>query len=161
MWRYGDTMTHWQRGEAEIERLIAEGQLERLHGPAMDGEPWLAKAQESLDGARILADDKPNPAYANAYDACRMAAWAVLAQQGLRATTKGGHAAAATAVHAQFGNAFDLLQAHRVRRNVMEYGTRSGNPADAVTATEAADAIVDAAAIIEAAELLLPNLSVF
>lgn len=154
-------MTRWQRGEAEIQRLITEGHLERLHGSAMNGAPWLVKARESLDGARLLADDKPNPAYANAYDAARMAAWAVLAHQGLRATTRGGHAAAATAVRAQFGNAFDLLQAHRVRRNAMEYGTRSGGPADAVTPTEAHEVIGDAAAMIEAAERLLPNLDVF
>lgn len=154
-------MTRWQRGEAEIERLIAEGHLERLRGSAMNGEPWLVKARESLDGARLLADDKPNPAFANAYDAARMAAWAVLAHQGLRATTKGGHAAAATAVRAQFGNVFHLLQVHRIRRNAMEYGTRSGGPADGVTPEEAHEAIEDASAMIEAAERLLPNLGAF
>lgn len=154
-------MTRWQRGATEIQQLIAEGHLERLRGSAMNGAPWIAQARESLEVAESAADRNPGPAYAVAYDASRLAAWAVLAQQGLRVTTRGGHAAAATAVRAQFGNAFTVLQAHRVRRNGIEYGTRDGAPADTVTADEAHEAIEDALAMIDAAERLLPELGVF
>ncbi len=41
-------MTRWQRGEAEIERMLADGQLQVLIGAAADGGQWLAKARRTL-----------------------------------------------------------------------------------------------------------------
>lgn len=151
----------WTQGEATVTQLLTERRLERLRGAAANGEPWIAKARKTLDSARTLVDRDPESAYATAYDAARQATWGLLAHQGLRATSIGGHKAAEDVIRAQFGNIFSGFQILRVRRHVLEYGTRSGVPADAVASDEAADAADDAAEIIDAAERLLPNLGIF
>jgi hypothetical protein len=38
-------MTRWQRGEAEIARLLAGGELQLLAGGAAEGAQWLKKAR--------------------------------------------------------------------------------------------------------------------
>ena len=68
--RSGPPMTTWQKGRADIERLLATGDLDRA---------------------------QPTGALQNGYDAARKAAIALLAAQGLRGTTDGGHRALATA----------------------------------------------------------------
>ena len=83
-------MTRWQRGEADIERLLAQGELQSLTGAAADGAQWLSKARRTLSTAKGVADADPDSAFTLAYDAARFACTALLAQQGLRATTKGG-----------------------------------------------------------------------
>jgi hypothetical protein len=45
----------------------------------------------STTRARLIADTDAESAYVTAYDAARFALVGVLAQQGLRATQKGGH----------------------------------------------------------------------
>ena len=96
-------MTRWQRGEAEIERMLADGQLQVLTGAAADGGQWLAKARRTLSTAAGVAVPDPDSAFTLAYDAARFACTALLAQQGLRATTRGGHYAVELAVRGQFG----------------------------------------------------------
>jgi hypothetical protein len=44
-------MTRWQRGEAEIERMLADGELQTLTVAAADGEQWLSKARRTLTTA--------------------------------------------------------------------------------------------------------------
>lgn len=83
-------MTRWQRGEADIERMLTEGELQALTGAAADGKQWLAKARRTLGTAAGAADTDPDSAFTLAYDAARFACTALLAQQGLRATTRGG-----------------------------------------------------------------------
>jgi len=51
--------------------------------------------------AETLVDTDASSTVTLAYDAARFAALALLAQQGLRATTKGGHLAVDDAVRAQ------------------------------------------------------------
>jgi hypothetical protein len=55
-------MTRWQRGEAEIERMLAGGEVEVLTGAAADGEPWLSKARRTLSTAAGAADTDPDSA---------------------------------------------------------------------------------------------------
>jgi ABC-type xylose transport system substrate-binding protein len=93
-------MTRWSIGEASIEELLKAGELQHLVGDAAHGEPWLAKAATTLSSARRLANDDPASAYVLAYDAARQACVGVLAQQGLRPTTSGGHYAVDRAVAA-------------------------------------------------------------
>jgi hypothetical protein len=91
-------------------------------------------------------------AYQLAYDAFRKSAASLLAVQGLRATSRGGHIAIQEAVLAQFGStvrAFRSFSRIRRARNSFEYpstvapGPSSDDVTDAITAaTQARDAAV-------------------
>src|SRR5215469_13677707 len=106
-------MTRWQRGEADMERLLAEGDLQSLIGAAADGAQWLSKARRTLSTATGAAEADPDSAFTLAYDAARFACTALLAQQGLRPTTRGGHYAVEVAVREQFSGKFSQFGALR------------------------------------------------
>lgn len=95
-------MARWKRGEAEVEVLIAAGSLQKLTGAAANGARLLKKAVVTLETARSAVERDPDSAYVLAYDAARQALTALLAHQGLRPTTKGGHYAVEQAAQAQF-----------------------------------------------------------
>jgi hypothetical protein len=82
----------------------------------------------------------------------------LLAHQGLRPTTKGGHYAVEQAVRAQFGPGFRQVGALRRRRNELEYPER---PGDDATHNEATEAVENAQAILTAAQGLLDQLGLF
>ena len=96
-------MARWKPGEAEVEALIAAGELQKLTGEAANGARLLTKAAVTLATARSAAERDPDSAFVLAYDAARQAMTALLAHQGLRPTTKGGHFAVERAARAQFG----------------------------------------------------------
>jgi hypothetical protein len=93
-----------------------------------------------------------------AYDAARFACIALMAQQGLRATTSGGHYAVERVVRAQFGEGFRPFADLRRRCNELEY---PHVPGDAATADEAEQAVEVAERLIAAADQLLGQLSFF
>jgi hypothetical protein len=100
----------------------------------------------------------PDSAFVLAYDAARSAATALLAQQGLRPTTKGGHYAVEHAVRAQFGPGFRQFGALRRRRNELEYPER---PDDYATVDEAKESIESAESIVTAAKGPIEQLGLF
>jgi len=151
-------MSRWPRGEAEIEQLIASMQLQQVIGDEAHLAHLLRKASRTLESAGKIADQDPDGAYVFAYDAARYSATAILAQQGLRPTTSGGHYAVEVALRAQFGDAFRPFGAMRRRRNELEYPTRSG---ETTTPDEAQRAIHDAEGLLQVAQQLIPTLSVF
>jgi len=151
-------MTRWQRGEAEIERMLAGGELEVLTGAASDGEPWLSKARRTLGTAAGAVGTDPDSAFTLAYDAARFACTALLAQQGLRVTTRGGHYAVEVAVRSQFGATFDRYGGLRRQRNDIEYPV---NAAARLAADDARSAIAVATELTDAAEQLLPHVGLF
>jgi hypothetical protein len=151
-------MPRWARGEAEIEQLIARGELGSVAGAAADGGPLLDQARRTAATAAELVSSDPHSAYVLAYDAARFACIALLAQQGLRATTSGGHFAVEQSVRAQFGDGFRPFGALRRRRNELEYPHL---PADTASSEEAGDAAGTAQRLISAASELLPQLSFF
>jgi hypothetical protein len=79
-------------------------------------------------------------------------------QQGLRATTNGGHYAVERAVRAQFGDGFRSFGALRRRRNELEYPHM---PSDSATTDEAREAAETAERLISAATALLPQIAFF
>ena len=85
-------------------------------------------------------------------------AYAVLAQQGLRPTTAGGHYVIEEAIRAQFGPVLRAFGGLRRRRNELEYPLY---PTEQANAAEAAETLTTAAEIIEAATKLLPSLGFF
>ncbi|HUD39238.1 MAG TPA: hypothetical protein VMR14_20235 [Streptosporangiaceae bacterium] len=151
-------MTRWNRGQAEIEQLIHRRELEHITGAAADGSPLLRQAKTTAATATTLVQADAYSAYILAYDAARFACTALLAQQGLRPTTNGGHTAVATAVQAQFGPGFRPFSTMRRRRNELEY---PHVPGEMATTTEAQQAISDTASLIAAAEQLIHQLTFF
>ncbi|GAA2872636.1 hypothetical protein GCM10010517_33070 [Streptosporangium fragile] len=151
-------MTRWTRGEADVERMLVSGELQRVRGDAADGSGWLEKAATTLASAEGLKATDPNSAYTLAYDAARFACAGLLAQQGLRATTSGGHYAVQQTVIRQFGPAFEPYGTLRRRRNELEYPEF---PDEAVEEAEADHAIAAARSLIDAADKLLGHLGLF
>jgi HEPN domain-containing protein len=151
-------MPKWARGEAEVEQLLARGELERVTGAAADATPLLEQARKTAATAAGLVSSDAYSACVLAYDAARFACIALLAQQGLRATTSGGHYAVEQAVRAQFGDGFRPFGTLRRRRNELEYPHL---PSDAATPEEAEQAAGTAQRIITAADTLLPQVSFF
>ncbi len=151
-------MARWQRGEAEVEQLARQGELEHVTGAAADGAPLLAQARRTTATAASVVHADAHSAYILAYDAARYACIALLAQQGMRATTSGGHYAVERAVRAQFGEGFRPFADLRRRRNELEYPRL---PADTTTADEAQQAVETAQRLITAASQLLGQLSFF
>jgi hypothetical protein len=151
-------MSRWGRGEAIVERQLSASELQSVLGASANGTPWLTKAARTIETAAGLTTVDPSSAITLAYDAARFAAMAVLAQQGLRATTKGGHLAVDEAMRAQFGDAFRPYRSLRIRRNELEY---PDHPDELVEPDEAAEAVESSRAIIDAAAKLLPHLGLF
>ncbi len=151
-------MTRWTRGQAEIEQLLRRRELEHVTGAAADGRPLLRQAKTTAATAATLTHADPYSAYILAYDAARFACTALLAQQGLRPTTDGGHTAVAAAVRAQFGPGFRPFATMRRRRNELEY---PHTPGETATTSEAQQAITDTTAVITAAEQLIDQLTFF
>ncbi|MGQ0624017.1 MAG: HEPN domain-containing protein [Sporichthyaceae bacterium] len=151
-------MVRWNRGEAEVEALIATGDLQRLTGEAANGARLLEKARVTLETARLAAERDPDSAFVLAYDAARQALTGLLAQQGLRPTTKGGHYAVEQVARAQFGAGFRQFGALRRRRNELEYPQL---PGDDASAEEAGEGIESAQAIVTAVEGLIGQVGLF
>lgn len=114
----------WEVGRDRIAALIERGALEVV-------APDEGVALRLLDDARrhlgtavtAKADGDLSGAYQLAYDALRKSASALLAVQGLRSTSRGGHVAVQDAVLAQFGDIASLRAFNRMQRarNRFEY----------------------------------------
>lgn len=142
----------WQRGRSDIARLIRDGELDRVAPSDAVAARLLADAEAHIALASKGIEDDPAGALQLSYDASRKASAALLAAQGLRSTTKGGHIAVVDAVKAQFNDrggmeVFGRLHALRRRRNRTEYPDLDSpgvNEDDARQALDTARAVVDA-----------------
>lgn len=115
----------WEQGRAVIEQLLREGSLQRVTASREHAERLVAQARRHLLSAQTIADSDPDGAYAALYDAARKALTAVLANQGLRPTTQGGHRAVYDAVRAQLdpplGGRLRPFDRMRRQRHDVEY----------------------------------------
>ena len=149
----------WARGRAEVERLLSTGDLEQVVPSAGVASRLLADATAHTRLASMGAADDPAGALQLSYDASRKAAAALLAVQGLRATTRGGHIAVIDAVRAQFNDrggmeVFGRLNALRRRRHRAEYPDEDSPEVDE---DDARHALNTARAVIDAAERLIDS----
>lgn len=155
-------MTQWNQGRATIDALIASGELERVPASQQAAEAELARARTHVGSARQLSDADPEGAYILAYDAARRALAAVLQNQGLRATSRGGHTAIYEAVRAQLdpplGSILRPFNRMRARRNEVEYRS---SEAPRVTPAEVTADLTKVDALIELAEKAIPNMPVY
>jgi hypothetical protein len=145
----------WERGRADIERLITDGEIDRVSPSSEVAARLLTASDAHIVLASKGIEDDPAGALQLSYDAARKASAALLAVQGLRATTRGGHTAVIDAVKAQFNDRgmeiFGRLHALRRRRNRTEYPDLDSpgvNEDDARQALETARAVVDAAKLL-------------
>jgi hypothetical protein len=83
---------------------------------------------------------------------------ALLAHQGLRTKASGHHIATEEVVRAQFGGPFGAFGALRRRRSEIEYPR---HPADDVTNSEAAEAVASSRSLLDAADALLGELTIY
>jgi uncharacterized protein (UPF0332 family) len=156
-------MTRWRNGETVIERLLNENHLERVPADPDVATNLVEIATRHAHTAAQAAPSDPDGALAMAYDAIRKAATALLAHQGLRPTSRGGHIAVVDATEAQFPNVPGLRSLDRLRRrrNQAEYPdpARYGE----ISTDEANDAATNAEHACNAASQLLdrPELGVF
>ncbi len=156
-------MTRWRHGEAAVERMLDAGELDQVPADRDTVALLIGAAERHVASASSLVGSDLDAAYALAYDAGRKAATALLAHQGLRPTTKGGHLAVVRAMREQFPSVPGLttLDMLRRRRNQTEYPEPTGH--DPLTGEEVEEAIVVARTVIASASQLLdqPQVGVF
>lgn len=150
----------WEPGRAEIDKLLRDGELERVTPSEDVARRLLADARAHIALATKGVEEDPSGALQLSYDAARKTAAALLAVQGLRATTRGGHIAVIDATRAQFDErrggqgTFGRLHRLRRRRNATEYPDASS---PGVTEDDARQALVTARETLEAAGRLIDN----
>jgi hypothetical protein len=116
-------VARWRKGEEQVAMLIEQRHLQQVAADSETAAALLASAARHVESARRTVDADPEAAYALAYDAARKSATALLAHQGLRPTTAGGHIAVVDAMRAQFPGVPGLISLDRLRRrrNQAEY----------------------------------------
>jgi hypothetical protein len=105
----------WQPGRDKVAELLDAAELQQVAADHRIARLLLDDAARHLATATVaLASGDLSGAYQLAYDALRKSAASLLAEQGLRATSRGGHIAIQEAAQAQFGStvrAFKSLDA--------------------------------------------------
>ena len=152
----------WNQGRATIDKLIADGELQRVPPSREHADQLLAQARKDLSSAELLRSSNPKRAYESLYDATRMALTAVLENQGLRPTSRGGHIAPYSAVSGQLdppmGAALRPFDRMRRTRNRSEYPSFT---TPEVTADNVIADLSAATAIVETCENVLDEMSPF
>lgn len=152
----------WNHGRDTVERLLAENRLQRVPPSRDQADRLISQARTHLASAAIICQTDPPGGYAMAYDAARKALTAVLENQGLRPTTRGGHLAVYDAVRAQIvppmGQVLQPFDRMRRQRHDAEYP-----PADApgLTPEDVWEDIPKATAVVDLAERILDQMSPF
>jgi hypothetical protein len=139
-------MPTWLRGRVAIERLLATGELERVQPSDTTVRRLLTTAAAHIDLARKGVDDDPDGAFQLGYDAARKSCAALLAVQGLRATS-GGHLAVQEAIREQFAGPNGVKVFERLGRlRRQRHATAYPDPDSPTVTTDDARACLDLAA---------------
>lgn len=143
----------WEQGREAIDRMVADGELQRVHASREQADRLIAQARIHIDSALKVCDADPPGGFALAYDGARKALTAVLENEGLRPTTRGGHLAVFEAVRAQLdppmGKILRQFNRMRARRNDAEYPPVDSpeiTPNDVREAQKTAEGLIDLAA---------------
>lgn len=151
-------MSRWKPGQAEVQGLIDQRELQKVPASSVQAQALLVDAERHFRSAEMIAKSDPSAAYAVMYDGARKALAAILTQQGLRATSKGGHLAVQNAVEAQFGQARQVVRPFnriRRRRNDAEYPSVD-NPT--IDTDEVLRDLPKARALADAAAKIIPQI---
>ncbi len=152
----------WNQGRSQVDKLIADGELQRVPANREHADQLLVQARKDLASAQLLVDANPKRAYESLYDAARMALTAVLENEGLRPTSRGGHIAPYAAVSAQLDpplgatlRPFDRMRRTRNRSEYPSFTTPD------LTADNARADLSVATSIVEVCEGVLDQMSPF
>lgn len=156
-------MVRWNKGSEVVGRLLDARHLERVPADVDTVAALIASARRHIASAVTTGSDDPEGAFTLAYDAARKTATALLAHQGLRPTSGGGHIVIVEAMNAQFPGVAGLKSIDRLRRRRNQAEYPDPQQYDPVTADEVDDAIEAARACVSAAEKLIaaPQLGVY
>ncbi len=156
-------MPRWNKGSEVIERLLDARQLDHVPADADIVAALIASANRHVASAVTTAADDPEGAFALGYDAARKSATALLAHQGLRPTSDGGHIVIVEAMNAQFPGVAGLKSIDRLRRRRNQAEYPDPHNYDPVTTKEVEDAIGAARDCLAAAQKLIgaPQLGIF
>jgi hypothetical protein len=152
----------WNQGCEVIDRMIAASELQRVPASREHADRLILQARKHLISADEISDDDPAGGYTLVYDAARKALTAVLENQGLRPTTRGGHLAVYDATRAQLdppmGQVLRPFDRMRRQRHDVEYP-----PADApqISADDVREDAAKASAIVDLSERVLDQMSPF
>jgi hypothetical protein len=150
----------WQQGREALDGMIARGELERVPASRDHADLLLSQARLHVASAAAIADSDPAGAYQLLYDAARKSLAAVLENQGVRATSRGGHIAVRDAVTAQLdpplGGVLRPFDRLRRRRNQVEYPSTA---APGVSAEEVERDVPKVEQIIDVAAKVLDQMS--
>lgn len=154
----------WQQGRARVEEMLrgTPATLQQVQPSREHADRLLRQSRAHLATAAKVAGDDPAGAYGLLYDAARKALTAVLENQGLRPTSRGGHLAGYRAVTAQLdpplGRTLRPFDRLRRTRNDAEY---PATDADELTAEQVIEDLPKAIAIVELAVQVLDEMSPF
>lgn len=150
-------MSRWQKGEATIERLLADGELQQVTGAQADGQPWIPKhaahappRPNSSTRIRTVRTSSPTTPRGSP-------AWPCSPTKA-SAPPPGGHYAVDIAVREQFGGPFEQFGALRRQRNELEYPSLA---TDTLMPSDADTAVAITTKLIDTAERMLPHLGLF
>ena len=152
----------WNQGREVIDRLLAGGELQRVPASREHADRLVGQARTHLASAAEISETDPAGGYTLVYDAARKALTAMLENQGLRPTSRGGHLAVYEAIRAQLdppmGQALRPFDRIRRQRHDVEYP-----PTDApqITAEDVHDDAAKAAAMVDLSERILDQMSPF
>ncbi len=115
----------WQQGRSVVDAMLEKRELDRVTPSAEHAAELIAQARRHAASAERIAEDDPADAFQLLYDAARKALVAILENQGLRPTSRGGHIAVLEAVSAQLdppmGKVLRPFDRLRRLRNTAEY----------------------------------------
>lgn len=152
----------WDQGRPVLDRMLADNELQRVPPSREQADRLLDQAGSHLSSAAEICDKDPAGGYALLYDAARKALTAVLENQGLRPTTRGGHLAAYEAVRAQLdpplGKTLQPFDRMRRQRHDAEYPPTNSPQ---LTPADIREDIPKAAAIVGLGKRVLDQMSPF
>ncbi|MFA5774039.1 MAG: HEPN domain-containing protein [Ilumatobacteraceae bacterium] len=147
----------WKAGQAEIAELVKENELEQVPINDSNVKELINDSHMHLATARLAMESGDlKSSHLLAYDAFRKSVTALLAAQGLRPTSIGGHSAVDHAIRAQFPTREQFRAFGRLRRarNKYEYpGSESGGP----SSDEVEDAIKEGEKAVDASRKILDS----
>lgn len=155
-------MSRWEQGRVTIERLLVEQRLQRVPPSREHADAMLAQAYRYVTSARMVRSTNPDAAFVLAYDAACKALTAVLENEGLRPTSRGGHVALIDAVTAQLdpplGSTLRPVGRMRARRNRIEYPSFDVPP---VSEAEVAETLPKVEAVLAAAAKVIDTMPIW
>ena len=156
-------ITRWEQGRVVVDRLLAEERVQRVVPSRELADLMIARARTHLTTAAGDAKADPTSAFQTAYDGARKALAAILANEGLRATSApGAHAVLLEVCMAQLDPPLGHTLMHfdwlRRTRNNAEYPTLDMPD---INEADVADAIHFASEIVAVAEQVLDSMPVY